>query len=314
MTLTPPETHPVFRIIGDTDLAVHPIGLDGSIFGWAAGAEDTAEVLDLYSSGGGNFVSTADHYAGGRSEVMIGTWLRSRGLRDQMVVATKVGRHPDNPGLHPSSLRAAVDASLERLGVDYIDLVSFDGESADVPIDDSLGAMAELIEAGKVRAIGASGFGKKALAACSDAAQRGLPEINAFLAEYSLLARDDYEKHVKEYAVRHGRSGLARLPLASGFLTGEFREKEDFPTEGMFMQAASYAGRKASKVLAVLDEIAAELEQTPGRVAAAWVTCRPGIASAIARARSKEQVADFLQASLLDLPRECVARLDRVSS
>ena len=314
MTLTPPDTHPVNRLIGNTDLAVHPIGLDGSIFGWAAGPDDTAEVLDVYRSGGGNFVSTADHYAGGRSEVMIGTWLRSRGLRDEIVVATKVGRHPDNPGLHPRALHAAVDASLERLGIDCIDLVSFDGESADVPIDDSLGAMADLIDAGKVRAIGASGFGKKALAGCDDAAQRGLPEVNAFVAEYNLLARDDYEKHIKEYAMRHGRSGLARLPLASGFLTGDFREKEDFPTEGMFMQAASYAGRKATKVLAVLDEIAAELGQTPGRVAVAWVICRPGIASAIARARSSEQVADFLQASMLDLPRECVARLDRVSA
>lgn len=306
--------HAALRRIGSTELSVHPIGLDGSIFGWAAGPDDTAEVLDVYRSAGGNFVSTADHYAGGRSEVMIGTWLRSRGVRDEMVVATKVGRHPDNPGLHPHALRAAVDASLERLGVAHIDLVSFDGESADVPVDDSLGAMAELIDTGKVRAVGVSGFGKKALAACSDAADRGLPEVSAYLAEYNLLARDEYEKHIRPFAMRHGRSGLARLPLASGFLTGDFRDKDEFPTEGMFMQAASYAGRKGTRVLAVLDEIAAELDHTPGRIAAAWVISRPGIASAIARARSSEQVADFMQASLIDLPRECVARLDRVSA
>jgi len=314
MTWTAPDTAPARRAIGTTGLFVHPIGLDGSIFGWATGHEDTATVLDVYSSAGGNFVSTADHYAGGRSEVMIGSWLRSRRIRNEMIVATKVGRHPDNPGLSPRSVVAAVDASLERLDIDHIDLVSLDGESPDVPIDETLGAMGELLDAGKIRAVGVSGFSARALAECEAAATRGRPEVRAIITEYNLLRRDDYEKTVQSFAVRHNSCGLARLPLATGFLSGAFRRKEDFPTSGMFVEAASYAGRKATKVLGVLDQLAEQLDESPGRIAAAWVISRPGIASAIARCRDAGQVAEFLEAAMLELGQEHIARLDKVSA
>ena len=314
MTWTSPDTAPARRAIGSTGIFVHPIGLDGSIFGWAAGPDDTATVLDVYSSAGGNFVSTADHYAGGRSEVMIGSWLRARRIRNEMVIATKVGRHPDNPGLHPRTVAAAVDASLERLDVDCIDLLSLDGESHEVPIEDTLGALGELRDAGKIRAVGVSAFSGAALAACERAAERGLPEVQAIIAEYNLLRRDHYETELQPYAVSHNSCGLARLPVATGFLTGEFRRKADFPTSGMFMDAANYAGRKGTKVLAALDQIAEELDETPGRIAAAWVISRPGIASAIARCRDAAQVASFLEAAMLSLAPEYVTRLDRVSS
>ena len=314
MTWTTPDLAPARRAVGTTGLFVHPIALDGSVFGWAAGPEETATVLDVYSSAGGNLVSTADHYAGGRSEVMIGSWLRSRRIRNEMVIATKVGRHPDNPGLDPRSIIAAVDASLERLGVEHIDLLSLDGESSDIPIEESLGALEDLVTSGKIRAVGVSGFRAKTLARCEKAAEAGLPEVRAIVVEYSLMRRAEYEKHLQPFAVRHNACGLARLPLANGFLTGDFRQREDFPTSGMFMDAAKHAGRKGTKVLGALDEIAAALESSPGRVAAAWVISRPGIASAIARARNAPQVAELLEAAMLDLPPEHVARLDRVSA
>lgn len=314
MTWSSPDPAPAHRAIGSTGIFVHPVALDGSVFGWAAGPEETSAALDKYSSAGGNLVSTADHYAGGRSEIMIGSWLRSRRIRNEMVIATKVGRHPDNPGLHPRSIVAAVDASLERLGVERIDLVSLDGESTDVPIDDSLGAMAQLMQAGKIRAIGVSAFGRRALEGCDAAAGRGLPAVQAVITEYNLMRRDDYERVVQPFVTRSSASGLARLPLASGFLTGEFRRREDFPTSGMFMDAQSHAGRKGTKVLGVLDAIAAELETTPGRVAAAWVVSRPGVASAIARVRSVEQVIGFLDAAMLTLSEDQLTRLDKVSS
>jgi len=314
MTWTTPDAAPARRAIGLTGLFVHPIGLDGSVFGWAAGPDDTAEALDSYSSAGGNLVSTADHYAGGRSEIMIGSWLRSRRIRNEMVVATKVGRHPDNPGLHPRSIIAAVDASLERLGVEHIDLLSLDGESADVPIDDTLGAMAQLREAGKIRAVGAAGFSRSTLDLSDQAAQRGLPEVQAIITDYNLLQREEYETYIQPVAVGHSSCGIARLPLANGYLTGDFRSKQDFPTSGMFKDAANYAGRKGTKVLGVLDSIAQELETTPGRVAIAWVISRPGIASAIARVHSAEQVVRYLDATMLDLSDDQLSRLDKVSS
>lgn len=314
MTWTSPDTAPARRAIGTSGLFVHPIGLDGSIFGWSAGPEDTAAALDIYANAGGNFVSTADHYAGGRSEIMIGSWLRSRRIRNEMVVATKVGRHPDNPGLSAPAVAAAVDASLERLGVDRIDLVSLDGESADTPIDETLGAMAELVAAGKVRAVGVSGFSRKALQRCEDAAERGLPEVQAIITEYNLLQRREYEKNVQPIAVKHSSSGVARLPLANGFLSGLFRKPEDFPTSGIFKDAANHAGRKGTRVLAVLDAIAEELDTSTGRVAAAWVISRPGIASAIARAQSANQVVGYLDATMLTLDDDQLERLERVSA
>lgn len=314
MTWTTPDTAPVRRAIGTTGLFVHPIGLDGSIFGWAAGPDDTATVLDVYSSAGGNFLSTADHYAGGRSEVMIGSWLRSRRIRNEMIVATKVGRHPDNPGFDPRTVTAAVDASLERLGLDHIDLLSLDGESGDVPAAETLGALAQLIDAGKIRAIGVAGFTEHALARFEQAAETGLPPVSAVLAEYNLLNRSDYEGHVQAFALRNGSCGLARLPLAYGYLTGAFRRKEDFPERGMFMDAVRYDGKRGRKVLGVLDDIAAESDETPGRVAAAWVMSRPGIASAIARARDAQQVSELLEAAQVHLEPEQLARLEKVSS
>ena len=245
---------------------------------------------------------------------MIGSWLRSRRIRAEMVVATKVGRHPDNPGLHPRTVVAAVDESLDRLGVERIDLLSLDGESADVPIEDTLGALAQLLEAGKIRAVGVSGFGRPTLERCEAAAARGLPEVQAIITEYNLLQREPYETQIQPLAVSHNSCGLARLPLANGFLTGDFRSKHDFPTSGMFMDAAAHAGRKGTKVLSVLDSIAAELETTPGRVGIAWVISRPGVASAIARVQTGAQVVDYLDATMLTLTTDQLTRLDKVSS
>lgn len=314
MTWTAPDTEPTRRAIGQTELFVHPIGIDGSVFGWAAGVEETAAVLDAFSAGGGNLISTADHHAGGRSEVMIGSWLRSRRARGEMVVATKVGRHPDNPGLAPLSIVAAVDASLERLGVDRIDLLSLDGESVDTPIEESLGAVAELVAVGKVGALGVAAFGKKALKRCEVAAERGLPEVRAIVAEYNLLRRTDYEKNIEQFAVKHNSCALARLPLANGFLSGEFRSEDDFPSSGIYMDAVQHWNKRGRRVLDALDEISAELGQTPGRVAVAWVLARPGIASAIARARSAQQIDELLTASMLQLDTVHMARLDKASS
>lgn len=314
MTWTAPEATPARRAIGSTGLFVHPIGLDGSIFGWAAGPDNTATVLDVYTAAGGNFVSTADHYAGGRSEVMIGSWLRSRRIRGEVVLATKVGKHPDNPGHTPQAVLAAVDASLERLGVDHIDLLSLDGENEGVPLVDTLGAMAQLVDAGKIRAVGVAGFGREALTRLDEAAEFGLPSVQAILTEYNLLRRAEYEHEIQSFAVKHDSCGVAKLPLANGFLTGAFRRTEDFPTSGMFMDAVQYDDKKARKVLATLDDISAELDETPGRIAVAWVLSRPGIAGAIARCRNADQVAEFLEAAVLDLAPEHVARLDKVSA
>jgi aryl-alcohol dehydrogenase-like predicted oxidoreductase len=150
------RVHPVLtpRALSTTGVTVFPVAVDGSVFGWAAGIEHTLEVLDAFVEQGGQLISTADHYAGGRSEVMIGTWLARRGLRDGVLLATKVGRHPDNPGLSPRNVTNAVEASLERFGTDRIDVLSFDGDHPQTPVDETLEAVDALVRAGKVRFLG----------------------------------------------------------------------------------------------------------------------------------------------------------------
>src|SRR5215207_6901627 len=155
-TLSGPITVPVRASLGETGMAVHPLALGGSTFGWTLGSDEAFEVLDRFAGTGGDLVDTADSYAAGRSESIIGSWMASRGTRDRMRVMTKVGRHPDHTGLAPADIRAAVDDSLTRLGTDRIDVLFFHGDDPAVPLEESLGAVGALVAEGKVLSIGAS--------------------------------------------------------------------------------------------------------------------------------------------------------------
>ncbi len=315
MTTTQPP-HPAvgMREIESTGVRIFPIGLDGSIFGWAAGHDDTAQVLDLFADTGGSFISTADHYAGGRSEVMIGSWLRRR-RRDDVVLSTKVGRHPDAPGLSARSIRAAVDASLTRLGTDYLDFLAFDGEHRETPLEESLEAADALLRSGKVRHLAASGHRAERVREVQELARQGAyPGFSALFVEYSLLEREAYEKDLRPAVLESGRSAFARLPLASGFLTGMFRTRDDVPTSVMFGRATEYLGRRGSRVLDALDTVAAEQGETPGRVALAWVMLQPGIAAPVVRAKDAAQLSELLGAVDVLLTRHQVALLDAASS
>lgn len=308
------ETPPPPRTLGRTGLPVHPLALDGSVFGWAAGIDDTTEALDSFASLGGTLISTADHYATGRSEYMIGRWLESSGRRDAMLVATKVGRHPDAPGLAARDVRAAVEGSLERLGT-RIDLLSFDSEDPEVPIEETLAAVAPFLANGSVGAIGAAHFSGAALAEAEQAALAlGLPALSAVVAEYSLMERSGYEADVAPEVVRQGLGTLARLPLASGYLTGRLRHRSDEPESVLFEAAVDYVGRHGNKVLAVLDEIAESHGTNQGTVALAWVLSHPEVSVAIVRATGAAELESLFGAATLPLTRSDIAQLDRASS
>lgn len=305
---------PVSRRIGATGMAVYPIALDGSVFGWASDAKATSGTLDLFYAAGGDLISTADHYAGGRSEVMIGAWLAKHAFRERLVVATKIGKHPDNPGLSPSSIRRAVDASLERLGTDYIDLLSFDGEDPSTPLEASLTAAAELVAVGKVAHLSASNFSPTALReAITVAARLEIPGISTVLAEYSLLEREPYESQIAPIALAQDLGVLARLPLASGYLRGDFRSKHDRPASPLFAEALRYVNRRGAAVLAVLDEIAYEVGHNVGRVALAWLLDKPLVTAPLVRVPDARGLADLMPAANLMLTPEQIARLEAVS-
>lgn len=311
---TEPETPPQPRTLGRTGLAVHPLALDGSVFGWAAGIDDTTEALDSFAQLGGTLISTADHYATGRSEYMIGRWLESSGLRERLLVATKVGRHPDAPGLAAEDVRIAIEGSLERLGT-RIDLLSFDSEDPEVPLEESLAAVVPFLENGSVGALGAAHFSGAALAAAEEAARsHGLPALSAVVAEYNLMERKQYESDVAPEVLRQGLGTLARLPLASGYLTGRLRHRSDEPESPMFEAALDYVGRHGNRVLAALDEIAEAHGTNPGTVALAWVLSHQEVSVAIVRARGAAELESLFGAASLQLTRSDLAQLDRASA
>lgn len=309
------ETFPApERRLGRSTLHAFPLAIDGSVFGWAAGVDETAEVLDAFVAAGGSLISTADHYATGRSEYMIGRWLAEKACRDRMVVATKIGRHPDAPGLSARSIPLAIEASLERLSVERIDLLSFDGEDPRVPIEKSLRAVQPFIADGRIGAIAAANYTGAGLAKAEAAAeQHELPRFAVTLSEYNLMERRGYESTVAPEARRLGIDTLARLPLASGYLTGAYRDKRHRPASSLFEGALAYIGRRGSKVLDVLTSIARAHDSTEAAVAVAWVLARPGIAAAVIRAPDAESLTGLFDAATLVLTPEELARLEKVS-
>ncbi|MFD1712994.1 aldo/keto reductase [Amnibacterium flavum] len=305
---------PLHRMLGSTGLTVLPYGIDGSVFGWAAGYDATVEVLDTFAAVGGTLISTADHYAGGRSEIMIGGWLAGQ-RRQDFVIATKVGRHPDAPGLSAYSIREAVSASLERLRTDYIDVLSFDGDHPETPLEESMTAVSELITEGRVGHLSLASYtGRRAVEAMQTASRLGLPSPQVLVAEYNLMERSRFEGEIAPVAQGYELGVIARLPLASGYLRGDFRTRHDLPSSPMFAGAMRYVGRHGNRVLAALESVSQDVGENIGRVAIAWVLSKPQVTAVAIRAKDGPQLRDLIEgASLPMLNRQQIALLDRVS-
>lgn len=302
------------RPLGGTGLVSHPLALDGSIFGWASGPDETAEVLDAFSAAGGSLVSTADHYAGGRSEEMLGAWMRERGRRDDMIVATKVGRHPDAAGLSPAAIRRGVEASLRRLGTDRIDFLAFDGDHPETPIEDSLEAVDRLRAEGKVRFLSVVGFEPERILELADTAARlGLPGPSGLLTEYNLLNRSVFERELAPAAERAGLVVFARLPLASGYLAGMLRSRDQVPTSVMYAAAREHIGARGDRILAAVERVAGELGTSLAAVSLAWLLAKPGAVLPVVRAASAGEVEAQFGAVGVTLSRQQLALLDRAS-
>jgi aryl-alcohol dehydrogenase-like predicted oxidoreductase len=290
------------------------LAIDGNVFGWASGVEATAQALDAFHHAGGRLISTADHYAGGRSEIMIGNWVRKRKARDRVFLATKIGRHPDAPGLSAESIVAATEACLERLQTDHLDLLAFDGDHPQTPLEESLAAAATLIDSGKVRALAASSYsGARLLQARQVSEAHGLPKFRGVFSPYSLMTRREVEKDLLPAVSALGIGIFARLPLANGFLTGEYRSHAVVPRSIMFADAALHIGRPGFRVLKALEQVAAETGATLASCALAWVRSKPNIIAPVVRAASAEQVVELVASVDLVLEPHQLAALDRAS-
>jgi aryl-alcohol dehydrogenase-like predicted oxidoreductase len=305
----------VHRRVGASDLHVFPLAISGNVFGWTSDVVATNAILDAYAAGGGNFVDTADSYAAGRSEIMIGNWMRDRRNRPDMVVATKVGKSADNPGLSAKALTASVHASLERLRTGYIDLLYLHVDDESVPFEETLYAVDELIRAGKVRYFGVSDHtGNRLIEARIASGQMGIAPMVALQNQYNLLHRGEYEGDLARVADRQGLGVMPRFALASGFLSGKYRSRSDIAKNERGAEAAKYLTRKGLKVLSVLDRIAATHGVSVATVSLAWLLTKPNVVAPVASASRPAQVDDLVAAARLPLSRTQVAELDRVSA
>ena len=301
------------RRIGESELAVFPLSLGASVFGWTADGDTSMRILDRFASLGGDFIDTADSYVGGRSEVIIGNWMQERGNRDSMVVATKVGRHHENRGLGSVSIVRAVEASLERLQTDHIDLLYFHDDDPEVPLEDSLATAEWLIESGKVRYLGASNFSADRLIEARILSATGLPKFVAVQTQYNLMHRTEFESALRIVAAAQGLAVMPYYALANGFLTGKYRSKSDLHADARSIRAAAYVNRRGQRVLAALDKIAAEHGSTPASVAIAWLLAKRNVVAPVASASRPDQVDALMVAAGIRLTRAQMLELDRVS-
>ncbi|MFD0688806.1 aldo/keto reductase [Actinomadura fibrosa] len=310
----------ITRKIGDLD--VSPLALGGNVFGWTADRDASFAVLDGYTGGGGNFVDTADVYpawvpgnSGGESETIIGEWLASRRNRDGVVIATKVGRHPEHQGLSAPVVKAAADDSLRRLQTDYIDLYYTHYDDPSVPVEEIMATLDELVTAGKVRQIAVSNIEPDRLEASLAFAEReGTAQYVAIQPEYNLVSRDTYEGPRRDIAERYGLAAVPYYGLASGFLTGKYRPGSTVDSARAGKAASYLETERGRKVLAALDLVAGELEVPVATVALAWLAAQPTVAAPIASARTTDQLPALLAVATTELTEEHLAALTEAST
>jgi aryl-alcohol dehydrogenase-like predicted oxidoreductase len=304
------------RRIAGTSLDVFPLCLGGNVFGWTADERQSFDVLDAYAAAGGNFVDTADAYSawvpghtGGESETIIGRWMAARKNRARMIVATKVGRHPSLSGLRAATIRSAAEASLRRLGTDYIDLYFAHADDPQTPLEETLQAFDGLVKEGKVRYAAASNYTASRLAEALAVARReGLVRYAAVQPHYNLVHRQEYEGALRELCAREQLSAVPYFALASGFLTGKYRPGAAVESPRAPWVSA-YLDERGERVLRALGQVAAAHGTTRAAVALAWLLADETIAAPIASARTPQQLADLLPAAELRLSPAEVAHL-----
>ncbi len=308
-------------LIGQSDLDVFPLGLGGNTFGWTSDTETSFAVLDAFVAGGGNFIDTADAYSawvpgheGGESETIIGEWAKVRGNRDSVVIATKVSRHPRFRGLSAKNVAAAADASLGRLGTDYIDLYYVHYDDPDIGVEEAAGAFRALQVAGKIRQVGLSNYTAPRLREWFAVAEaNGWPAPVAFQPLYSLVERTAYEDELAPVVAELGVGVLPYSALASGFLTGKYRTATDNAGTPRAPGAARYLTPTGLAVLAAMDKISADRGVELTSIALAWLLTRPGIVAPLASARVVDQLGALLAGATLELTPDEIKSLDTAS-
>lgn len=311
------------RQVGRSELQVAPLMLGGNVFGWTIDEKTSFEILDGFVGAGFNFIDTADVYArwapgnkGGESETVIGNWMRSRGNRDKVIVATKGGADMgQGQNITKKYILSAVDASLSRLQTDYIDLYQTHWDVKETPVEETLEAYAQVVKEGKVRVIGASNFTAARLKAALEAsAKHGYPRYESFQPHYNLYEREIFEKELEPVCVENQLGVVNYFALAAGFLTGKYRSEADLNKSPRGGGVKKYLDEKGLRILAALDQVSERYHSTPASVALAWLIARPSITAPIASATSIPQLDSLVAATRLTLDVNAIRKLNDASA
>ncbi|MGE0213580.1 MAG: aldo/keto reductase [Parvibaculaceae bacterium] len=311
------------RYLGKTGLKIGPLAFGGTVLGWLVDEPKSFALLDSFVASGFNLIDTADSYyvwasglKGGESETIIGNWLKRRGRRDDVVIATKVGEPmgPGRQGLSRVHILRSAEESLVRLQTDYIDLYQSHIDDLNTPLEETLEAHRLLVESGKARAIGASNHTAGRLTQALGTSDRlGAPRYQTLQTLYNLCDRADFEEELAPLCAREGLGVLVYRPLARGFLSGKYRSPDDARHHRRGEGVAQYLNARGFRIVDTLLEVASSRDIPPAEAAIAWVMSRPQVTAAIAGLTSVPQVEKLARAFHLELDEESLARLNRAS-
>jgi aryl-alcohol dehydrogenase-like predicted oxidoreductase len=312
------------RKLGNTGLEIAPLAFGGNVFGWTTDEPTSFRLLDKFAAEGFDFIDTADVYSrfapgneGGESETIIGNWMKRSGNREKVIIATKVGMEmgADKKGLSKSYILRSAEDSLKRLQTDYIDLYQSHIDDSETPLEETLSAFAQLVEQGKVRAIGASNYNAERLAQSLEVSkQLKIPRYESLQPLYNLYDRAEFEEKLEPLCLEKNIGVISYFSLASGFLTGKYRSEADLSKSPRGRRAKGYLNERGYRILDALDRVSKQYDSTPARVSLAWLIARPSVTAPIASATRLEQLDDLIEATRLELDDASIELLNQASA
>lgn len=311
------------RTLGTSNIQVAPLAFGGNVFGWTVDQTTSFQLLDAFVDAGFNLIDTADVYSrwkpgnqGGESEIIIGQWMKERGNRSQIVVATKVGMDlgDGKKGLSKKYIFQAVEDSLRRLQTDYIDLYQSHTDDKETPLEETLQAYAELIQQGKIRVIGASNYEAARFKEALETSRRlSIPAYVSLQPQYNLYDRIGFEKELEPLCLKENIGVISYYSLASGFLTGKYRSQKDLGQSSRGAKAGSYLSERGMRILRALDAVAETHRVVPASIALAWLMARKSVTAPIASATNLDQFKELAQSTQVQLSSSEIQSLDSAS-
>ena len=310
------------RQLGNSGIEVAPLAFGGNVFGWTIDEPTSFKLLDAFVDAGFNLIDTADSYSrwkegnhGGESETIIGNWMKQRGNRDKVIIATKVGSDMgEGKSLKKNYIFKAVEDSLKRLQTDHIDLYQSHFDDLSTPVEETMDAYAELVKQGKVKAIGASNLSIERLKQSVEYSEsKGLPRYETLQPLYNLYDREGFEKELQPFSLQNNIGVINYYSLASGFLTGKYRSENDLSKSARGGGVKKYLNDRGFKILQALDEVAKRYNTKPATISLAWLMAQPTIAAPIASATNTEQLNDLIASANLKLDKEAIDVLNKAS-